>query len=150
MKLNEATETIRQKLKKVYPKFGDQPPWWTRGKNLGIAERDPSKIMSGLGLNDFMGGGSDWLTDIHNLMARAVRSKIMSGLYGEPIINRSRGSISITASSAIYSYSPAIMQKMIMAVLLAAEKTGRIAMPEKMTVKIGGDERSVWIEWAGG
>lgn len=149
MKLNEATETIRQKLKKVYPKFGDQPPWWTRKGKLGIAERDPAKIMSGLGLSDFMGGGNDWFTDIHNLMKKAVGSKILGELFGEPYPHPSKGRISITASSAIYSYSPALMQRMIMAVLLAAEKTGRIAMPEKMTVKIGEDKRSVWIEWTG-
>jgi hypothetical protein len=124
--------------------FGTRSPSW-QGAGLGRADRSPESIVSGLGLSRFMGRGDDWMQDVHNLLVTAQRSVYLRDLYSEPRIFRQQGVVMINAASDLYGYSPAVMRRMIMSSLWAAELTGRIALPTRVSVDITPDQRGVMI-----
>lgn len=124
--------------------LGSRPPDWG-SKRLGLADRDPDRLMSGVGLSGFKGTGSDWITDVYNLLTIAVRSSYLSGLYSEPRPSRASNAITVGAASELYRYSPAVMQRMIMSILWAADRTGRIALPSNLRVEITPSENGLWI-----
>lgn len=134
---------IRKRLQGKHKNFGDSPPGWS---DLGLAESDPEKIMSGLGLSRFRGGGEDWLQDIFDLLRSAVKSPPLSGLYSEPVKYAPKNGISIGASSDLMKYSGAVTIRMIKSTLWAAETTGRIAMPSRL--KIDAMANGLWISWS--
>ena len=135
---------IRKKLQGKHKNFGDSPPGWS---DLGLAESDPERIMSGLGLSRFSGGGEDWLQDIFDLLRNAVRPPSpLSGLYSEPVKYAKKNGISIGASSDLMKYSGAVTIRMIKSTLWAAESTGRIAMPSRL--KIDAMANGLWISWS--
>lgn len=133
---------LRQKAKAAG--LGDGPPRWGSDR-LGRADTDPGGLMSGLGLSGFRGTGSDWITDVYNVLRIAVRSSYLSGLYSEPVPYRSRNGISVGASSDLHGYSKAVMMRMIKSTLWAAEKTGKIALPSRLRVEVSPDQTGVWI-----
>jgi len=135
---------IRKKLQGKHKNFGDSPPGWS---DLGLAESDPERIMSGLGLSRFSGGGEDWLQDIFDLLRNAVRpGSPLSGLYSEPVKYAKKNGISIGASSDLMKYSVPVTIRMIKSTLWAAESTGRIAMPSRL--KIDAMANGLWISWS--
>jgi hypothetical protein len=131
--------------KAVAAGLGDRPPSWER-KGLGIADRDPERLVRGLGLVGFKGTGSDWIADIYKLLSIAVRSSYLNGLYSDPRPSYTSRSISIGAAGDLHRYSPAVMRRMIMSTLWAAERTGRIAMPSKLEVEIAPGQTGLWIK----
>lgn len=124
--------------------LGNRRPSW-EGKGLGRADRSPESIMSGLGLSRFMGSGDDWIQDVYNVLLISQRSVYLRDLYSEPRIFRKQGVIALNASSDLYGYSPAVMRRMIMSTLWAAELTGRVALPSNLKVDITPDQRGVVI-----
>ena len=125
--------------------FGSKPPNWG-SDGLGRADYDAEGLMRGLNLAGFSGTGSDWITDVTNLLTRAVRSQYLSGLYGEPVPYRSRNGIAIGASEDVYSFgNGAVMLRMIKSTLWAAELTNRVALPSTLRVEPTSDRRGVWI-----
>jgi hypothetical protein len=145
--------SLREKLKSVHPGFGETPPAWTNS-SLGLADRDPAKVMSELGVGSYIGSGSDWRVDIYNLMTRAVSSRILRNLFRPPQNNDRLNAISIQATSILYgekglkdAAKKKLMVDFIKQILWAAEQRGKIAMPTKLKVEVGQDGTSVWIMW---
>jgi hypothetical protein len=138
--------SLREKLLKVYPRFGDSPPFWTQKRQLGLADTDPARIMTGLGLGSFMGDGNDWRVDIYNMLRIAVKSRVLRSLFSDPEV-RGKNEIIIRASQTLYSYSQAVMKRMIESTLWAAEQRGKIAMPYKLKVEITDDGKGVRVAW---
>ena len=124
--------------------LGSTPPNWGRD-GLGKADFAPDEITRGLGLSRFVGTGSDWMTDVVRLLGIAFKSRYLEGLYSDPVPYRSRGGISVGAASDLYSYSPAVMQRMVKSTLWAAERTGKIALPSRLKVEVTPDQRALWI-----
>lgn len=124
--------------------LGSSSPSW-QGKGLGRADRSPESVVSGLGLSRFVGRGDDWMQDVHDLLMTAQRSVYLRDLYSEPRIFRNQGVVMINAASDLYGYSPAVMRRMIMSSLWAAELTGRIALPTRVSVDVSPDQRGVVI-----
>jgi hypothetical protein len=133
---------IRRKLQGKYKGFGDAPPGWN---DLGLVERDPEQIINGLDLSRFMGGGEDWLQDIYDVIRIAAKSEVLRGIFGEPQKYVSRNGISISVSSDLMDYSPAVAIRMIKSTLWAAEKTDRIALPTRL--KVDALSNGLWIHW---
>jgi len=133
---------LRQKAKAAG--LGDSPPRWGSDR-LGRADSDPAGLMSGLGLSSFKGTGSDWITDVYNVLRIAFRSSYLNGIYSEPVPYRTRNGISVGASAELYQFSEAVMMRMIKSILWAAEKTGRVALPSRLRVELSPDKTGVWI-----
>lgn len=121
--------SLRQKAKTKG--LGSTPPSWVYS-GLGRADNDPDYILGGLGLLGFQGRGDDWMQDIHDLLLKAVRSRILDGLFSEPTIFRDRNMVAINGASDLYGYSSTTMMRMIRSILWAAEQRGKIAMPSKL------------------
>lgn len=134
--------TLRDKAKAAG--LGSSGPNWER-VGLGRADRSPESIISGLGLTRFMGRGDDWMQDVYDVLVIAQRSVYLRELYSEPRILRKSGMIMMSAASDVYGYSPAVMRRMIMSTLWAAELTGRVALPSNLRVDITSDQRSIVI-----
>ncbi len=124
--------------------LGNRRPSW-ENLGLGRADREPDAIIRGLNASGFMGTGDDWITDVTRLLSMAVQSPVLSGLYSSPLPQRSANSVMITGASDLTGYSPAVMRRMIMSTLWAAELTGRIALPTRLAVRITSDQRSLQI-----
>lgn len=140
---------LREKLKKVHRDFGDRPPRLVTG-DLGVASRDPDKLMQDLGLSGFSASGNDGLQDIHLLLDAAVNSSTLSGLFGRPIKSERSGSVTVPTSGDIMSYgSGALASRFIRAVLAAAENTGKIALPTGLSYAVATDNRYVMVYWRG-
>lgn len=135
---------IRKKLESKVKGFGSAPPNWT-SSGLGKADRKPSEMLRDLGVGSFSGKGEDWLQDIYDLLRIVVKSRILQPLYSEPVPYRSQNGIGLTASQDLYSFSVAVMLRMIKSVLWAAEQAGIIAMPSRLVVDAYPDGMGVWV-----
>lgn len=137
---------IRQKLVgKLGRSFGDKPPSWTSGRDLGRADDDPAFICNGLNLKAFQGAGDDWVQDIVNMLSYAVRSRPLAGLYSSPVPTRDRTKIRINARSDVISFSAAVAIRMIKSTLWAAEQQGKIAMPSRLRVGLSGNTVEIYV-----
>jgi hypothetical protein len=134
--------SLRQKA--ITQNLGSEPPSWTRS-GLGRADRQPFELLRGLGADRFQGKGDDWVQDIFELLRISINSSYLRGLYYDPVPYRSRGGIALRASPDLYSYSGAVMLRMIKSILWAAEQQGKIAMPTRLKVVATSDNMGVWI-----
>lgn len=134
--------SLRQKA--IAQRLGSEPPSWTRS-GLGKADRQPFELLRGLGADRFQGKGDEWVQDIFELLRISISSSYLRGLYNEPVPYRSRGGIALRASPDLYSYSGAVMLRMIKSILWAAEQQGKIAMPTRLNVVATSDNMGVWI-----
>ena len=134
--------SLRQKA--ITQSLGSEPPSWTRS-GLGKADRQPFELLRGLGADRFQGKGDDWVQDIFELLRISINSSYLRGLYYDPVPYRSRGGIALRASPDLYSYSGAVMLRMIKSILWAAEQQGKIAMPTRLKVVATSDNMGVWI-----
>jgi hypothetical protein len=132
---------------KLGKQFGAQPPSWATGGDLGRADSDPAGICSGLGLGSFQGAGDDWLVDIVRMLSIAVRSNVLYGLYSPPTPKGDRTGLALNVSADLISFdSGAVSMRMIKSTLWAAEQAGKIAMPNRLRVKISSDKRTVIVQ----
>jgi hypothetical protein len=138
---------IREKMIAKYKGFGGSPPDWTRSR-LGRADNAPIEITGGLDLAGFQGKGEDWLQDIYDLLRIATRSRILHGMYSDPVPYRDRNGIAIGAAEDVYGYSIPVMLRMIKSTLWAAEQQGMIAMPSRLRVDVYPNGKGVWVNWS--
>lgn len=140
-------ETLRQKFQAKFRGFGASPPSWTNrgddGRGLGRADNDPTYIASGLGFAGYVSTGEDWLDDIYQILRIAFRSRVLYGLYGEPIKKGNNTIQFMMAPDVQQAYAPS--RRMILSTLWAAEQLGLIAMPQKLKVSTSGNV--VTISW---
>jgi len=134
--------SLRQKLQAKFKGFGSKPPGWTSG-DLGLASNNPSAVVREVGIGGFSSTGEDWLDDIYQVLRTAFRSKILYGLYGEPI-KKGNNEIQFSMASDIASvYAPS--RRIILAILASAESQGLISMPQNLKVETSGNV--VRVRW---
>lgn len=134
--------SLRQTFQAKFKGFGSKPPGWV-SSDLGLASDNPGAVLRETGLSGFRSGATDWLDDIYQVLRTAFRSKILYGLYGEPI-KKGNNEIQFTMASDIAAaYAPS--RRIILAILASAESQGLISMPQNLKVETSGNV--VRVRW---
>ncbi len=140
------TPIRRKYYDKLGRSFGSNPPSWATGGGLGTADSNPDFICRGLGLGGFNGSGEDWVQDIANALRLAVRSRVLYGMYSEPIIAYDRKRIKLNARSDVAGFGGgAVAMRMLKSTLWAAEQQGRLAMPSALKFRISGALIEIYV-----